>query len=320
MAHSSDPDNITFSKLEDRLLNANENIDSQKNYQVLDTIKEPTVSIGTGGSFPVAIFGSKVLTKKGLISINATPRDAIYNLKGINNLVAYSWSGSTHGVLMALQKYPNSILVHANEQSLHNKEIRLYHENMDKENSFISEATTLIPMGEMLKYYLHKQGINERDYLKYLIQDIFYKNHISENVNSEVFEIMTGDDTNTASHILESTMVEAGIALPVLHEKYEYCHGRSVTSSNNKEKHTLIYLINQETDFDKMLLALISHNYKNVITLRANHIDRIVGEYILALKSVLLCNYIAKKKNMTLSQVDYDPSVVKKLYRYKGEL
>ena len=49
-------------------------------------------------------------------------------------------------------------------------------------------------------------------------------------------------------------MAESGIGIPLLHEKYDYCHGRSVTSSTNKEEHTLIYLINQETELDKFLL------------------------------------------------------------------
>ena len=320
MAHSSDPDSLTFTRLETRLLDANTKIDSYKNYQVLDTINEPSVSIGSGGSFPAAIFGSKVLTNKGLISIGLTPRDAIYNIKGINNLICYSWSGTSYGIIRAMEHYPKTILVHGNEQELNNKEVRLHYPGMDKENSFISEATTLIPMGELLKYYLHSKGINEEAYLNNIIKDTFNNTMLNYEVDSSVFEIMTGDDTNVSSRILDSTMAESGIGIPLLHEKYEYCHGRSVTSSTNKEEHTLIYLINQETELDKFLLDTITHNYKNVIVLRSNTKDKIVGEYILSLKSLLLCNYISQIKGLGLSQVDYDPSVVKKAYRYKGEL
>ena len=159
MAHSSDTDNVTYGRLEQRLLDANNRIDSKRNYTVLDTINEPNVSIGSGGSYPAAIFGSKVLTNKGIISINMTPRDAIYNLKGINNLICYSWSGSSYGIIKAMDHYPKSIVVHGNEKVLHEQEIRLHYDGMDKEHSFISEATTLIPMGELLKYYLHNKGM-----------------------------------------------------------------------------------------------------------------------------------------------------------------
>jgi len=320
MAHSSDTDNVTYGRLEQRLLDANNRIDSKRNYTVLDTINEPNVSIGSGGSYPAAIFGSKVLTNKGIISINMTPRDAIYNLKGINNLICYSWSGSSYGIIKAMDHYPKSIVVHGNEKELHEQEVRLHYDGMDKEHSFISEATTLIPMGELLKYYLHNKGINEEEYLNSIIKDTFKNTMMNYDVDTKVYEIMSGDDTNTSSHILESAMSESGIGVPLLHEKYEYCHGRSVTSSTNRDEHTLIYLINQETELDRFLLDIIVHNYKNVIVLRSNTKDRIVGEYILALKAYILCNYISRIKGLGLSQVEYDPSVVKKAYRYKGEL
>jgi hypothetical protein len=320
MAHSSDTDNITYGRLEQRLLDANNRIDSKRNYTVLDTINEPNVSIGSGGSYPAAIFGSKILTDKGIISINMTPRDVIYNLKGINNLICYSWSGSSYGIIKAMDHYPKSIVVHGNEKVLHEKEVRLHYDGMDKEHSFISEATTLIPMGELLKYYLHNKGINEEEYLNSIIKDTFKNTIMNYDVDTKVYEIMSGDDTNTSSHILESAMSESGIGVPLLHEKYEYCHGRSVTSSTNRDEHILIYLINQETELDRFLLDIIVHNYKNVIVLRSNTNDRIVGEYILALKAYILCNYISKIKGLGLSQVEYDPSVVKKAYRYKGEL
>ena len=238
----------------------------------------------------------------------------------VNNLICYSWSGTSYGIIKAMDSYPKSIVVHGNEKVLHEQEVRLHYDGMDKEHSFISEATTLIPMGELLKYYLQEKGIDERKYLDSIIKETFNNTELNYNVDSSVFEIMTGDNTNTAAHILESTMLESGIGIPILHEKYDYCHGRSVTSSTNRGKHTLIYLINQETELDKLLLDLIPHNYKNVIILKSGTNEKIVGEYILSLKSVLLCNYISRIKGLGLSQVEYDPSVVKKAYCYKGGL
>ncbi len=320
MAHSSDTDTVTFGRLKKRLLDANEHIDSERNYEVLDTINDVSVNIGSGGSYPPAIYSSKVLTAKGLPSFATTPRETLYNVKGVKNLIAYSWGGRNYAVRRAMIEFENPIIAHASEEKKFFPEIRFYYDGMDKEHSFISEADTLIPMGELLKYYLHSKGINEKEYLDNVIKETFNNTILNYDVDSHIFEIMTGDDTNTAAHILESTMSESGIGIPILHEKYDYCHGRSVTSSTNRGEHTLIYLLNKEKELDRLLLELIPHNYKNVIILKSNTDERIVGEYILSLKAVLLCNYISKIKSMSLSQVEYDPSVVKKLYRYEGEL
>ena len=128
---------------------------------------------------------------------------------------------------------------------------------------------------------------------------------------------MSGDNTYVAAEILKSTMVEAGIGVPVIHEKYRYCHGNSTLSYHHKGN-ILVYLLNgKETELDNKLLLEIAPYYEDVITLRSDCKDKIIGEFDLAFKSLFLCKDMASNMNKDLSKVKYSP-VVKRLYNYKG--
>lgn len=323
----------TMSKLLPRLLKANDNIDTDKLNYHLNQLSSINIggnitTIGTGGSYITAYYASKTLEQFTLVkqSITKEPRDILYS-KNSDNLIAFSWSGKTYAINKALEIFPSqSLLVHANKESLTPNEIRLYYPNMDEEKSFISIATTLIPMGEFLKIYLNNQGLNGNTYLHNLLNTIYplHKEEISkinpDSLNVEVFEIMSGDYTYTASKALESSLTESGIGIPIVHEKYAYCHGRSNMISHNEHKHTLIYLINGRKEIDNLFLELLKPYYKDIILLESHYQDPLVGEYDLTLQAYLLCERIAKIKNMDISQVDYETNIVHKVYRYKGEL
>jgi hypothetical protein len=123
-------------------------------------------------------------------------------------------------------------------------------------------------------------------------------------------------------------MVESGVGIPLIHEKYGYCHGRSVLASENKNEHTLIYLLNNKKEIDETLFGA-SYLYKNVIVLDCNDLkeiiyfnnplyDSILGEYYLTLQAMYLSKAIAEQKNKDLSRVNYPDIVRTKLYKYKG--
>ena len=57
-----------------------------------------------------------------------------------------------------------------------------------------------------------------------------------------LFEIMSGDHTRVAAGVLESTIAEAGLGIPVIHEKYGYCHGRSTLQHVHRHS-CLIFII-----------------------------------------------------------------------------
>ena len=176
----------------------------------------------------------------------------------------------------------------------------------DKEHSFISLSATIIPCSILLNYYLGNEIYQIIDNMK------DYK--FNFDVNCDVFELFTGLETSTASKYLESTMVESGIGIPVVHDKYSYCHGRSTLSTvyNN-----IAIYFNLNSELDKLLINELSNCYKDVIVLNAS--NNPISEFDLLLECMYLTKYIAEKKNKDLSGVDYNP-VVKKLYRYKGTL
>jgi len=172
--------------------------------------------------------------------------------------------------------------------------------------SFISLAATLIPCAILLNYYL------DNDYQR--IIDSTKEYDYNFDVNCDVFEIFTGFETLSASKYLESTMVEAGIGIPVIHDKYSYCHGRSTLSKNYNN---IAIYFNLGTDLDKLLLSELTKYYKEVIVLDSK--PALLSEYNLLVKCMYLTKYIASKKEKDLSGVDYNP-IVKKLYRFKSSV
>ena len=94
--------------------------------------------------------------------------------------------------------------------------------------------------------------------------------------NHPVYEIMSGIDTSTAHTYLESTMLEAGLCIPIVHDKYSYCHGRSTTSYHNK--HSLIYF-DKNTELDRLMLEELKEYYQKIIILKCLNINICTGYY-----------------------------------------
>ena len=135
-------------------------------------------------------------------------------------------------------------------------------------------------------------------------------------LDSNIYEIFSGYDTSTASKYLESTMVESGIGIPIVHDKYSYCHGRSTFGINYNG--VAIYY-NRNTEFDRMMLEELKQYYSRIITIDSKFKDQILDDYQMLIQSMYLTKYIADKKIKDLSKVEYSP-IVKKLYRYSGEI
>ena len=165
-------------------------------------------------------------------------------------------------------------------------------------------------MSILLSYYL--DGKND------CIFEILKNTEISkvEKMSQNVFEIMSGYESKTAASFLESTFIEAGIAIPIIHDKYAYCHGRSTTSYF--EKHNMIYF-NGNTELDKGMLEEFPKYYEQIIPIKYKYGDKIVNDFYLTYKSMLLAKRIALLQKKDLSVVDYSP-IVRKLYYFKGEM
>ena len=301
-----------FSKLDKRVYDTLKSTDLDKINYNLNSIKGPTLVSGVGGSNVVSEFASKVLTEKNkIITRNTEPRDFKYiNTNLYKNVLACSYSGNNYGVELAFLNNLKHYLL-ASKENKGKDIINLTYNNNDKEKSFISLGATLIPCSVLLNYYLGKN-------LNHNILDLLEEYKYNFNTDCDAYEIFTGIDTSTASNYLESTMVESGIGIRIVHDKYSYCHGRSTLST--KKNNIAIYLKHKlnTTELDELLLQELPKYYKDVIVLDSCS-SNILGEYNLLIQSMYLTKYIAEQKEKDLSGVDYSP-IVKKLYYFKGDL
>ena len=217
--------NENFKKLNNRVVDSLNDTDLEKLNYLLSKIEDPTLVSGVGGSSIVASFASKILLMKNMIITKCVePRDLKYFkefMNGYKNILACSYSGANFGVELAFDNNLRHYLLSSKENN-ENGIISLNYICKDSEKSFISLAATLIPCAILLNYYL------DNDYQR--IIDSTKEYDYNFDVNCDAFEIFTGFETLSASKYLESTMVEAGIGIPVIHDKYSYCHGRSTLS------------------------------------------------------------------------------------------
>lgn len=294
-----------FKKLESRVVESLYSSDLKSINSRLSTIDGPTLVSGVGGSSVVSEFATKILSEKNHIITRTTePRDFKYlDITLYKNVLACSYSGDNYGVELAFLNNLKHFLLASKENNKENI-INLTYNCEDKENSFISLAATLIPCSILLNYYFDNK-------LEKVVENINKYNY-DFNVNCDVFEIFSGLETSTASKYLETTMSESGIGIPIVHDKYAYCHGRSTLStiSNN----IAIYL-DTGTKLDELLLEEIPKYYKEVIIIKSG--SSILDEYKTLIKCMYLTKYIAESKTKDLSSVEYNP-IVKKLYKYNG--
>lgn len=295
-----------FEKLQSRVFESISKTDLIKIREVLSSINEPTLVSGVGGSSVVSIFFAKVLSEKNnIICENITPRDIIYrNINYYKNIIACSYSGNNLGVDVVFYNNLNKYLLSKNTKA---GITNINYEVSKDEHSFISLSATLIPMTILLLYYC-----DDID----LIKEILSYQPDFEIGTGDIYEVLSGFETNTASKFIESTMVESGIGIPVIHDKYDYCHGRS-TLNYNFDNSLIFFDCNNQ--LDKLLSHELEKYYKNIIKIDKKYGDDLINDYYFTYISMLLCKKMAELKNKDLSIVDYSP-IVKKLYYYKGEM
>lgn len=149
-----------------------------------------------------------------------------------------------------------------------------------------------------------------------IVEEILSKDITFDINDNIIYEVLCGYETISASKFIESTMVESGIGIPILHDKYNYCHGRTTLSKHNH--HNLIHF-NNNTELDKLYINLLNDYYDNIILINKEYDDPIINDYYCTYISMLLCKQIAIKQNKDLAIVDYSP-VAKKKYIYKGDM
>ena len=298
--------NDNFLKLERRVIDSLNESDLEKINYLLSKIDSSTLVSGVGGSSVVSLFGSKILSSKNhIITRDIEPRDFKYlDLELYKNTLLCSYSGNNYGVELGFLNNLKHYLLARHESN--SDVVNLTYRCIDKEKSFISIAATLIPCSILLNYYL--DGNVER------VIECIDSFNFDFDVTCDCFEIFSGIETSVASKYLESTMVESGIGVPIVHDKYSYCHGRSTLSTT---VNSIAIYFNGGKDLDKIYLEELPKYYKDVIVF--DYDCSFIDEFKLLIKCMYLTKYIAEEKKKDLSGVDYNP-IVKKLYYFKGDV
>jgi hypothetical protein len=141
--------------------------------------------------------------------------------------------------------------------------------------------------------------------------------------DAKIIEVLSGYDTKVSSTILESNLVETGTVAPIIHDKGSYCHGRGNLIFQN-QNNPIIYLThnNNNNNLDKAIIEVLKEEYPNILvfdTLDENE-SMFWKEYYLSLQMFYLSKKIAYDKEIDLTQPEYNPNVIKKLYKFKGSM
>ena len=116
-------------------------------------------------------------------------------------------------------------------------------------------------------------------------------------------------------------MIETGTTSVCVHDKGSYCHGRSNLLFQNPDS-PMIYLAHQMKSFDYELFHLFMKEYPNIFLFHTLDEEQNVfwKEFYLSLQMYYLSEKIATDKGIDLTMPEYNPEMVKKLYKYKGEM
>lgn len=295
---------VNFEYLKGRVVDALNNTDTEYINYELSKLDKPTLVNGVGGSSVVSDFGAKVLSvKNSIVTRNTEPRDMLYMEKsGYANVIGCSYSGNNFGVDLS---FDNNLKKYLLSRNRNEETVNLqYKTTIDNERSFISLGATLIPISILINYYLN----GDESFLDDIKECVF-----SFDTECDIYEIFSGYDTSTTSKYLESTMVESGIGIPIVHDKYSYCHGRSTMSINSN---SIAIFLNRNTELDTLLLREIIKYYKNVIVIDGKYKDMILDDYQMLVQAMYLTKFIAESKSKDLSKVEYSP-LCKTLYKCK---
>lgn len=337
----TEPTELNFSKLKERIMQVNDPYLGQYNdiremlYE-LTIDNKPTLIMATGGSKVIAYYLQLIIERLGLTGIICEviePRDYFYkaNRDMFSNLIAISTSGNTNGISEALLDFRgNKYLITENKKESNYQVVSWSNELYDREKSFISLATSLGLISLLLDSTTSlnlELGSNEIKKINDKIKELLSRS--KEKINklnvdfkdTSLIQIMSGYETKTSASVLESNLTEVGLAPAVIHDKGSYCHGRSnllFQYPNSK----LIYLSHGLKELDDLLIDSINGEYSNISVFDTNDLsDNIFWkEYYLILQMYFLSKKIAKDKNIDLTQPEYNPTLVKKLYKFKGEM
>ena len=262
--------------IQETLVNVDQNLKKE-----LNQITSPTICSGVGGSYPVAIFASKVLSEKNKVIASPMPLLEILQSNNVQTVFVTSHSGKNTGVKQILAKVPNAYL-------------------LSTRKSKIGHSILLNYKPDYNPSYEPKEFVNL----------------VSIPENFEVVEIFSDYNTKSAAAFLECTITEANMGTVIIHDKYSFCHGRN--NYTYFRKSLKIYLCGKQNQLDKFLLNIFQEYQIPVTLLETQKKDPIEIDYELILKSFNLLLQMARLHQINLCKIKYAP-YVPKLYHFKWE-
>lgn len=277
-----------FKTLNTKINNSLNNSDLDSIFNTLDSITGPTIVCGVGGSSIVGKYLSKVLREKNhIVSTFILPRDIQYmDLSGYENIIAVSYSGSNIGVDVLLDTKLNKYLFTGKPRDGFTNMVY----KMDPEVSYVSISATLTPMAILLMYYCRDKKI----------LDEILSLDINTTSNNNDYEVMSGYETNTAEILLESSLIEGGLGSCIVHDKYNYCHGRI---NLTKIKDSDLIFFKSDNELDNLLYVGLSKHYKNIININNRYDDLVINDFYASYLSMKLIEKIAINKDIDISDM-----------------
>ena len=296
--------NDCFASLGEKIDYALEHSNLEEIFRRFDELRGPTLISGVGGSAIVGTYLAKVLReKRHIIATFAYPRDLIcMDVSGYENVIAVSYSGNNIGVDVLKDLPLKKYLFTGNPKS--GFENIVY--RMLPEISYVSISATMVPLSIIALYYR-----NDPELIKTIISK---ETTISS--DNDHYEVMSGYETLTAATLIESSLVESGMATCLLHEKYNYCHGRvNITKVLNSD----LIFFKSNSELDDTLYNTLSRYYKNIIRIEINYEDDVINDFYCCLIGLKLIRNIALRKDCDISDMKEIPDN-DVLYRFNGKM
>ena len=337
----TEPTELNFSKLRERIMQVNDPYlgkynDIREMLHELTIDNEPTLIMATGGSKVIAYYLQLIIERLGLTGIICEviePRDYFYKLNRemFSNLIVISASGNTNGINEALLDFKgNKYLLTENMKESNYQIVSWGNELYDKEKSFVSLATSLGPITLLLdsttslNLELNSSKIKKiNDKIRELLLRGSEKvDRLNVNFKDiSLIQIISGYETKSSASVLESNLTEVGLTSSVIHDKGSYCHGRSNLLFQYPNSR-IIYLSHGLKELDSLLIDVINSEYSNISVFNTSDLNDNIfwKEYYLILQMYFLSRKIAEDKNIDLTQPEYNPTLVNRLYKFKGEM
>ncbi|MBR4462352.1 MAG: hypothetical protein IKS51_07220 [Erysipelotrichaceae bacterium] len=284
--------NDCFHSMAEKVSYALDHSDLQKIFDILSEIDGPTLVTGSGGSSIVATYLAETLQKKnGIIADFRSCRDIAYMpLDGYKNVIAVSYSGSNLGVKLSFNNDLNHYLFTGNPR----QDVRNIVYTMPEEISYVSINATIIPLSILFLYCN-----NDRQLLDKILQS-----DISLSSDNTQYEVLSGYETRTAAALLESSIIEAGIGTCIVHDKYNYCHGRINITKRSKAD---MILFTSHNELDDTLYDVISHYYDRILLFERRYEDDLINDFYLSVLSLKLIRNIAETIQIDISDMKEVP-------------